>query len=396
MNSEQRTNWPVVLTIVGAGILVSFQVGKVPAALPTLAERFGIDEAKGGLLISIFTLMGAAIGVTIGTLGDRLGPRRAMLIGIAVTALGSLLGALSPGPWWLLASRPLEGAGFLLTVVSCPALITAATTGADRRQAFGLWGGYFPTGMAFLILVTPFVMPLLGWRGVWVLVAVLLLIGAAGVAWVTRTLPPPPKASIPMVQGLRIVASSPGVILIGLIFGTYAGQFLTVMGFLPWLLEVEMGLNREIAGALTAFAILLNAVGNAWAGRLLGRGRRRVALVTIGAAALIGSHLITNGFDLPAAIRYGGVLLLSLLGGFIPAAMFAAIPVHTPDVRALGAANGVLVQGTNIGQLTVPLLTGLVVSGIGGWTLAPWVLVPMGVLTLVFGLMLGRVERQLR
>ena len=57
--------------------------------------------------------------------------------------------------------------------------------------------------------------------------------------------------------------------------------------------------------------------------------------------------------------------------GVVPGALFTAIPVHAPRPQLGGAATGLLMQGSNVGALLGPPITGALVAT-GGWTNAAW------------------------
>ena len=63
--------------------------------------------------------------------------------------------------------------------------------------------------------------------------------------------------------------------------------------------------------------------------------------------------------------------IYSAVIGVIPGSLFTAIPVHAPRPQLAGAATGLLMQGSNIGGLLGPPITGALVAG-AGWPSAAW------------------------
>ncbi|MFX8723738.1 hypothetical protein ABTM71_19935, partial [Acinetobacter baumannii] len=59
--------------------------------------------------------------------------------------------------------------------------------------------------------------------------------------------------------------------------------------------------------------------------------------------------------------------LFSAIGGIIPGAIFAAVPRHSPGPALMGAVNGLVVQGSNLGVLLGPPVLALMVKLTGGW-----------------------------
>ena len=135
-----RTDWPVVLLVVGAGIVAAFQIGKAPAALPVLRADLNLSLVAAGWVISMFNVIGVALGMLIGAFADRIGHRRVVLAGLGLVAAASLAGAAAQAAFPLLASRFFEGLGFMMVVVAAPNLILRAASPGDLKLAFGAWG----------------------------------------------------------------------------------------------------------------------------------------------------------------------------------------------------------------------------------------------------------------
>ena len=114
------TRWGAVLAIVGAGVVASLQVGKVIIAAPLLRRDLGLDLASIGTLTAVFSILGVLGGIAAGGIIARFGARRMLLCGLLATALGTAAGALAPGYGVLLATRVVEGLGFLLITVARP------------------------------------------------------------------------------------------------------------------------------------------------------------------------------------------------------------------------------------------------------------------------------------
>lgn len=135
----------LVLAIVGFGLLIP--------VLPKLIVQFqGGDMAAGshayGWIISIFALMQFIGSPILGSLSDRYGRRRIILIATAGSAVDYVIMACAPSLSWLFVARTI--AGFTAGVMSTAnAYIVDVTPPEKRAGAFGLLGAAF--GIGFVI-----------------------------------------------------------------------------------------------------------------------------------------------------------------------------------------------------------------------------------------------------
>jgi CP family cyanate transporter-like MFS transporter len=378
--------------ILVAAIVVSLNVGKLPPALPLLREEFAIGLVAASLLVSFFQLAGMLLGLFGGMLADRLGPRRVMRAGLVVAAVASALGAAATDVPVLLASRALESAGFILTVLPGPALLARTTPAARLRGTMGAWSAYMPAGMALGLALTPLAYPVVGWRPVWI------AIGAASLAMAAllgRLVPPDPVGRVPdgALGLVRDTLRSPRPWVLAAAFGCYASQWMGVFAFLPTL-YLEAGVPLALAGALTALGVAVNVSGNLASGVLLQRGVPRWAPIAAAAASMIVGAWLCFGSDAPFAVRYAGVLLFSAMGGLIPGTLFASTARDAPHPRAVGTTTGLMQQGSTLGQFLSPPLIAAVHSASGGWQHTWWATGALAVGDLACAWALARFDRR--
>lgn len=176
MVSQAQRGIAIALALAG-GVLAAVQVGKVPAALPALQAQLELSLVQGGWIAGSIAAVSALLGLVSGLVSARLGTRTALVIGLLLLALGSFIGAISPSGAFLLGSRLIEGAGFVLVVVSTPSIVAAAADPARRQLWLSVWGCYMPTGISAMILLTPLLIAWSGWRAVWWF-STLLVMGA--------------------------------------------------------------------------------------------------------------------------------------------------------------------------------------------------------------------------
>lgn len=369
-----RTPWALVGLLVAAGIVAAFHVGKVPPALPSIRAELDATLRQAGWLLSTVNLISAAGGMAIALTADRLGHRRLVILGTALSFAASLLAAFATGVESLLVSRFFEGLGFIAVVVAIPSLLLRIARPDDHRLAMALWTTYMPAGAGAMMLISALVLPGTSWRVAWVVAA-----GASGLMLIALLLRALPRAELdaqtvarrPVLHEMAEVASSGGPLAIALCFAAYSCCWFAVIGFLPTLQIERLHLSTSTAAIVTALVTIVNVGGNLASGWLLRRGVARVTLI-VGASvsmAFCAAGIFAEG--LPDLLRLLLAGLYSAVIGVVPGALFTAIPIHAPRPPLVGAATGLLMQGSNIGALLGPPLTAALVSS-SGWPAAAW------------------------
>jgi DHA1 family inner membrane transport protein len=148
------------------------------------------------------------------------------------------------------------------------------------------------------------------------------------------------------------------------------------MVWLPTFLEDALGLGGAGAAYATALVVIANLVGifgSGWMMRRTGSGG-----VWVIPLAALGMALATAAVFLPglsAGARIAAAVGFSIVGGFIPGRLFNAVPAHAPGPGHLAAGNGMLLQGSALGQFAcAPIIAWAVSLAGGAWAAA---LVPM-------------------
>ena len=357
--------------VVLVGIVSAFHVGKLPPAIPVLARDLGVTLVQGGFLLAVIQMAGMTLGALAGLVADRLGPRRVMLAGLLLLSLGSGWGSVAHSPQVLLLTRALEGLGFLLAVLPAPGLIRRQLQDASRlNKALGYWGAYMPVGAATMLLLGPIAYASMGWRAVWVVLAMLSLACAWGV-W--RWIPPDPSIEpgstrLGLWPRLSLTLSSAGPWLVALGFLMYSGQWLAVVGFLPTI-YTEAGWSPAWVGVLSALAAGVNLVGNIGAGRWLARGVRPQTLLFWGFGTMgAGAVLSFADLGLPG-LQYAAVFAFSAVGGVIPGTLFALSVRLAPSAQTVSTTVGWVQQLSALGQFTGPPMVAWLAARVGGWHL---------------------------
>lgn len=358
-----RTDWLAVMVVIASGIVAALQVGKAAIAMPLVQAEFGLDLGTLGWLASIFAVLGMVGGIPAGTLAVGWGARRVLLLGLLAVALGAFLGAAAPRFSMLLASRVVEGLGFLLVIIAGPSILQRIAAPAQRDLAMALWSCFMPTGIALAMLAGLW---LTDWRMIW------QITGALAVIAIGLTLLVVPKTDAgtrPSWAGLAgdagAVLTARGPLLLALTFALYALMFFALFSFLPVLLMQRMQVSLATAGLLSALATTGNIAGNLIAGLLLSRGIGRVKLI-IAANLVMGLCGIGIFLGLlPDTVTFLLCVLFAGAGGLIPATLLASAPLAAPATRLMPVIVGLMMQGSNLGQVVGPVAVGGVIEALG-------------------------------
>ncbi len=330
--ASAQSSWLRIWLAFLAGCIAAFQIGKTAASLALIIDELALSLFQAGLIVSLFTLVGALLGAGFGLVSDRLGHLRTACAGLAISAVGSLLGAQSADFGLLLATRLLEGFGFILAIVALPSLISRSAAAADRPLAMGLWGAFMPAGIGASMLVTPLLVDWHGWRGLWTDVGIVMLLWCALLALGFRG-DRAASGATPAVRDIVGNALRSGPLLLVGGFVCYSALYQPVTAFFPTLLITDRGLALGSAAYLGALVAMANVVGNIGAGWLIGRG-----------------------------------IAFSTCGGLYPGTAFALAPRFAAQPSHIALMSGLLLQGAGIGQTVGPLLVGSLVEQGGSWT----------------------------
>ena len=304
---------------------------------------------------------------------------RTACAGLAISALGSLLGAQTGEFEPLLATRLLEGFGFILAIVALPSLISRSAAPADRPLAMGLWGAFMPAGIGASMLITPLLVDWHGWRGLWNDVGIVMLLWCALLALAFRGDRGTPGTT-PAVRDIVGNALRTGPLLLVGGFVCYSALYQPVTAFFPTLLITDRGLALGSAAYLGALVAMANVFGNVGAGWLIGRGvaPTRLLLFAFVAMGAFGA-LVFAPFTSPAMKTLCGIAF-STCGGLYPGTAFALAPRFAAQPSHIALMSGLLLQGAGIGQTVGPLLVGSLVERDGSWS---WAGLEVGLMAII-------------
>jgi len=233
--------WVSLAVLMLPVLLVSVDNTVLSFALPQIALDLAPTSAQQLWIIDAYPLVLASLLVTMGTLGDRFGRRRLLLIGATGFGILSVLAAFAPTAELLIAARAGLGVfGAMLMPSTLSLLRSIFRDREQRRLAIAVWAAGFSAGMALGPIVGGFLLEHFAWGSVFLLaVPVLIPLLVAAPLLIPESRDPRPGRIDPISILLSLATMVPVV---------YAIKSLAVEGFTgpaPWLLALG-----AVAGAL--------------------------------------------------------------------------------------------------------------------------------------------------
>ncbi len=344
----------LVSTIVAAD--TTFFTALTPL-LPHFADEFDLSKAAAGALVATYAagaLLGAIPG---GVVASRWGPKRAVLLGLALMTVSSVGFALAGSIWTLGLARLLQGFGSTFSWAGVLSWLVARAPRGRRGELLGTAMG----AAVFGALLGPVLGAIGGLVGVRAAFLIVSAIGVALFVWAAAT-PGAEAEAQPLRAGLRALRDSQ----------IYAGTWLIVLpAFLFGVLVVLVPLRLHDAGwgaiaigavfvVTTAIEVVLNP--------LLGRFTDRRGRLQPLRAALLASAAVSAG--LAVAREPFVVVLLVLAAGVAYGAFYTpGLALLSEAAERRGAAQalafGVMNAGWAVGAILGPALGGAL-AALGG------------------------------
>jgi EmrB/QacA subfamily drug resistance transporter len=158
----------ILALIMCVQLMSAVDITVMTMALPRIQAALGFSPAGLSWVLNGYTLAFGGLLLLGGRLGDILGRRRALIIGVSVFTAASLAGGLAQASWLLLAARALQGVGAALSAPSTLALITSNfPEGPERDRALGIFVTASGFGFAGGLVLGGLITDAISWR--WVL-----------------------------------------------------------------------------------------------------------------------------------------------------------------------------------------------------------------------------------
>ncbi|MGW2343361.1 MFS transporter [Streptomyces sp. NPDC001661] len=143
--SSARGRWILACVVLASGMAM-LDGTVVNVALPTMGRDLGASLSALQWVVNAYMLTLSALLLWGGAMGDRIGRRRALVLGVAWFAVASAACGLAPNEGMLIAARALQGVGGALLTPGSLALVRSVFHPDDQARAVGAWSGL--TGVA--------------------------------------------------------------------------------------------------------------------------------------------------------------------------------------------------------------------------------------------------------
>lgn len=183
MPAKSPNRWFVLFVLSTSLLVIAMDATILNVALPTIAAELGPSGTELLWMVDAYGLVLAALLVTMAGLGDRLGRRRLLVIGLSLFAVASAFGALATSPGQLIAARLLLGAaGAMIMPSTLSVLRNVFLDDRERAIAIGAWSAVAAGGFAIGPIVGGALLEVLSWEWLFAAQVPVVLLALAAVA----------------------------------------------------------------------------------------------------------------------------------------------------------------------------------------------------------------------
>ena len=352
-----------------------------------IMKDLGMSNTQFGLILSAFAYPYAIFQVIGGSVGDKFGARRTLLVCGLIWASATILTGLVGGIISLFLARVLLGFGEGATFPTATRAMQNWTAPGKRGFAQGITHAFARFGNAVAPPIVAFLIYTVGWRLGFV------ILGVASFAWVVvwyayfRDDPKDHPAITPEELAVLPEASKVGakqtipwgrltrrMLPVTLTYFCYGWTLWLFLGWLPSFFKLNYGLDLKNSALFASGVFFAGVVGDTLGGvfsdRILKRtGNLKLARLSVivvgflGAAASLTGVFFTRYLTLVALLLSSGFFFAELVIGPIWSVPMDIAPKYS------GTASGLMNTGSAVAAIISPIVFGMIVDATGSWTL---------------------------
>ncbi|HEX3011251.1 MAG TPA: MFS transporter [Syntrophomonadaceae bacterium] len=387
INENKYQNYLLVsFVFMFSGMMAAINQFKLPMIMTDVAKSFNMPMSQAVWMMSIFTFVGIFLALPAGSFAQKWGPKNMVILAALFVAGGSILGSMASSGGMMIFSRGLEGVGFIFVTVCGPMAIGKYVEPSKIGSAMGIWAVWVCIGQVIANNLTPPLYTAIGFRGVWLVYAIITLVMAAGVIFLIKT-PKELEADQAEQSSVKISEAfrNKNLWFLCLSFLIFNAILMAVLVFAPTFLTSN-GVSVTTAGFATSIPMLLALVSSPIFGKLsdIIGSRKKLYLIALMAMG-IGSGMM---FSSTGAVMYVGAVILGLVGLGTPAMALSSIGeiVQKPELAGMGMGLIMTCQGVGmfVGSMIMPYLLKLTGEN---WTTAGWILLPIALVSVIIAAM---------
>jgi MFS transporter, NNP family, nitrate/nitrite transporter len=331
---------------------VSFMIWLLPGALAnSIVPAFGLSDSQKGLMVAVPLLGGAVLRLALGLLTDRVGARRAGLLGMSLTILPLMMGWL-----WADSFNKMLLVGLLLGVSGASfaaALPLASRWYPPRYQGLAMGiAGAGNSGTALATFFGPRLALVWGWHAVFGLALIPLLATLAFFLIFAKDSPeqPAPRPLTTYADVLKLADTWWFCLLYSITFGGFVG----LASFLNVFFLSQYGLSKVQAGNFATFCVIAGSALRPLGGYL-------TWLYLIAGMTMLGLATLPPMFA-------GTVLLFATMAtlGMGNGAVFQLVPQRFP--KEIGVTTGIVGSAGGFGGFLLPTVLGSMKQATGSFS----------------------------
>ncbi|MBT5108970.1 MAG: MFS transporter [Rhodospirillaceae bacterium] len=370
--------------------LLYFSFGVIAASMAPLVRpvivALDLDNARMGVVLGAWPLVYVAAAIPCGAFLDKLGPRKALLFGVAIIAASGAARGLATSEFKLILAVAIFGLGGPVISIGAPKLVSLWFAERERGMAMGIYiTGSNLGAVAALSLTNGVMMPLLGqdWRLVLFCYAGFAL--AAGAVWFAISAHPASRAmerrlaKEPQRPQIEQFVSLMRLPVVRIVLVMSVGIFFFNHGLNNWLPEIlrTNGMAPAQAGYWASIPTGVGIVGALLIPRLAAEPRRLKILLALFMGAGVATLLLRAeaGPLLAAGLALQGIAR----GAMMAVAVLVLMESSGVESGNVGLAGGMFFSAAEIGGVLGPLTIGFVAEATGGFS------TPLALLTVVAG-----------
>jgi EmrB/QacA subfamily drug resistance transporter len=177
-----RERWPILAVLLLSLMVTSIDHTIVNVALPEMVRDVGATSSDLQWVVDAYTLVFAGLLLSAGSFGDRRGRKKALLGGLMVFGMGSMMAATASGAGAVIAGRAVMGLGAAFIMpTTLSILVNVFTSRRERAKAIAAWAATSSVGIAAGPLLGGWLMRSFSWSAVfWINIPLIIVAMAVG------------------------------------------------------------------------------------------------------------------------------------------------------------------------------------------------------------------------